>query len=218
MYIDFTNIFLLVVLDISFIIALMAKTGGIRLLGTITTFLLLVTTTEINVIFSLLILGFGIAHSFTDGFRNQGRYSYVLIVFGLCAVLVSSPLVLAEHNPAHTTSTNASNSSGGVGGGLPSVVERVELVEEVLEITNQPEIDVKGTDYVPGDIGKMQVYLTQGNNPITNATCLISALYPNMTFFIQQQLMLEANKTDFERLYFYGFVVPNVSGVYPVNA
>lgn len=210
MFIDFTNIFIGLLIVISGLIAIFSKEQTYRILGSIFVFLLLISETSIEPFFTLIIFGFLLAHSFRDNFKNIGRYSYVLLLI----IVLSSPVL------ANTHDLNVSSSAGG----LPSVVERVELVEEVLlvnqvlEVTNQPHADVKGTDYMPFDIGKLQVYLSIGNFPITNATCLASVLYPNMSFFLQDVLMLEANKTNFEGLYYYDFVVPNVTGVYPVNA
>lgn len=136
-----------------------------------------------------------------------------LLFIGLFMVLLTVGSALA--NPTNQTTPENDNQ------GIPqrvALVEEVLKVHEVLEITNQSEIDVKGTDYVPNDIGKLQVYLSVGDFPITTATCFASVLYPNMTYFIEHQLMLHANVTYFEGLYYYDFVVPETTGVYPVNA
>ena len=208
MYIDFTNVFTGFIIVVCGIVALFSREQLVRVFGTMGVFLLLLTTTSMNPFFVIVITLALAVHIFSDRFRNIGRYSYVLLA--LAILLISTPLVEASnHNDPDA------------GGGLPSVIERVELVEKVLEveqITKQPTIEVKGTDYVPGDVGKMQVYLAIGQLPITNATCLISALYPNMTYFIEKALMLEATQDDFQGLYYLDFLVPPTTGVYPVNA
>lgn len=146
---------------------------------------------------------------------NKGFFflsSSLLMVFFL--VLFTSMNVLAVPINESPSINNSDN-------GIPqriSLVEQVLLVNEVLEVTEQPAIDVTGTDYLPYDEGKLQVYLTVGDFPITTATCYASVLYPNMSYFIYSDLMLPANKTYFEGLYYLDFNVPNVTGVYPVNA
>jgi hypothetical protein len=132
---------------------------------------------------------------------------YVLAIVAV-AITISSGFVYADHQPNHADNNG--------------LVDRVELVEKVLEVerlTMQPSMNLLGTDYLPFDEGKLMSYLKVGENPITNATCYVSVLYPNMTYFINNQIMLDAsNINGFEGLYYYDFIVPNTTGIYPVNS
>ena len=120
--------------------------------------------------------------------------------------------------PALVLGANNDSNSGGSGGGLPDRVALVEKVLEVEHLTKQPQAEILGTDYLPNDEGKLQAYLKVGENPLENAVCYVSVLYPNMTYFIENQLMFDIAKPFFEGLYYYDFVVPFTTGVYPVNA
>lgn len=102
--------------------------------------------------------------------------------------------------------------------GIPQRVALVEKVLEVEKLTKQPQAEVLGTDYIPNDMGKLQAYLKVGEYPLESAVCHVSVLYPNMTYFIENQLMMSATPKYFEGLYYLDFLVPNVTGVYPVNA
>lgn len=108
------------------------------------------------------------------------------------------------------------NNNGNVG--IPQRVALVEKVLEVEQLTKQPQAELLGTDYLVGDTGKLQAYLKVGENPLENAVCYASVLYPNMTYFLENELMFDVGKPFFEGLYYYDFVVPNATGVYPVNA
>lgn len=100
---------------------------------------------------------------------------------------------------------------------LPSAVP--SFVREVGKVTGQPSLSLTGTDYQPFDDGKLMAYLKVGEYPLESAACYVDVLYPNMTHFISDQLMLSAAyRHHFEGLYYYDFSVPNVTGVYPVNA
>lgn len=94
----------------------------------------------------------------------------------------------------------------------------VRFVQEVGHVSSQPEMRLLGTDYLPGDAGKLQAFLTVGEYPLENASCFASVLYPDMSYFLQDILMTDVNKKYFEGLYYYDFTVPNVTGVYPVMA
>lgn len=162
-------------------------------------------------LFTALYLVFAAVHVHMKDNSNNSRlpFQYAILFLAVLAMPLNAELALANPN----------NSS--VGGGLPSVVERVELVEKVLEvekITKQPEFTLLGTDYQPGDEGKILAYVLEGNQPVTNALCLVSVLYPNNTVFIDNAMMSEFDNTAFSGMYYYDFLVPNITGVYAVAA
>ena len=95
-----------------------------------------------------------------------------------------------------------------------------EFVKEVGAVTRQPNINVQGTNYLIADQGKIMVFLAVGAYPIDNAACYVNVLKPDMTFFIENDLMFHYNTTgsEFQGLYYYDFTVPNITGVFPVEA
>ncbi len=100
-------------------------------------------------------------------------------------------------------------------------VDKVDLVERVLEVeqlTRQPSLTVTGTDYIIGDEGKIQAFVKEGEFAVTDATCFASALYPSMTYFIENQLMTEVNMPYFDGIHYLDFTTPNVTGIYVVTA
>lgn len=97
-------------------------------------------------------------------------------------------------------------------------VEKVKYVDEVLQVTSQPKLELMGTDYLPFDNGKLMSFISVGEYPVSNASCFVSVLYPDMSYFIQNYLMNRINKPYFVGGHYLDFVVPNVTGVYPVNA
>ena len=207
MYFDFTNVFYLLALVTVFFFALITENGGLRIGAHI---ILIVTFFNLfEPIFSAIYLGFASLHIMSGKRAEFGRLTYVLLACALLLTVSSGVVESSNHN--------VGNNSGGIPQRV-ALVEEVLLVKEVLEVSNQSAIDVTGTDYLPFDDGKLQVYLSVGDFPISTATCFVSALYPNMTYFIENQLMIHANNTYFEGLYYYDFTVPNVTGVYPVNA
>jgi hypothetical protein len=102
--------------------------------------------------------------------------------------------------------------------GIPQRVALVEKVLEVEKLTKQPVLDLKGTDYQPDDNGKILAYVLEGTQPITNAHCLVNVVYPDNSPFIVNGAMSEIPNSAFAGMYYYDFVVPNTTGVYPVTA
>lgn len=137
----------------------------------------------------------------------KGGFLAILAVFFIC-----TPFVLATHVEGHT------GNDSGQGGGLPSVVDRVALVEDVLNVQRLeryvgPNLFVGATEYQPGDPGKVFVQLTQEGSPLENSTCFGSLWYPNTTRFFFQQMMAGQE----EGIYYHDFTVPDTLGVYPLS-
>lgn len=133
-------------------------------------------------------------------------------LFTLFFVFLLLP-VLAMASSHAGGGTNDSNS-----GGLPSVVERVELVERVLHVDevdriNYPKMFVGGTEYEPLDPGKMFVQIDISGQPVVNASCFGTAWYPDTTVLFQDEPM---NYLD-RGIYFHDFTIPNTIGVFPVS-
>ena len=94
----------------------------------------------------------------------------------------------------------------------------VDFVETVLRVdrilSQPPDLDVAGTDYVPGEYGKIFLQLSDQGEPINNATCRLSVYYPNITLWVEDQAMIPAANG----LQYYPFVAPAINGVYMVTA
>lgn len=77
-------------------------------------------------------------------------------------------------------------------------------------------MEVHGTEYQAGDIAKPFIQLLDGvKQPIINASCFVSVLYPNQTIFINNALMSQQSTFGF---FYYDFICPDITGVYMVSA
>jgi len=138
------------------------------------------------------------------------------VIGALIGLILLVPLtavpIMADHAEGHTGTTPEGYEEA------PDMIIEIRELAAVRRITHQPNLQVLGTDYLTFDNGKLMSYLTQGGFPITNADCSISVLYPNMSLFIDDVHMDSVNQSNFEGLYYLDFTVPNITGVYPVNA
>jgi hypothetical protein len=77
-----------------------------------------------------------------------------------------------------------------------------------------PRMHVFGTEYSPGDEGKVFVQvLSDIYTPVDNAICNLNVYYPDNTKFINNEAMMGLGRG----LYFYNFIAPNTTGVYMVD-
>lgn len=81
---------------------------------------------------------------------------------------------------------------------------------------NSYKIQIHGTEYKPGERGKVFLQLLDSDNlPIENATCYCSIYYPDgFDKWKEDQFMTYTG----EGLYFYPFTTPYTEGVYMVSA
>lgn len=107
------------------------------------------------------------------------------------------------------------NSQNNNNNGLPTRIEYVENVNKVNKITNQPKLDVHGTEYTYFENAKTFIQLIEGNSAVNNATCFLTMYYPNMSYKFIDITMQKSN--DLNGIYFYDFTTENISGVYPLN-
>jgi len=148
--------------------------------------------------------------------ESKGRLAMVLLLL-IAIPLLSAPVVLgAPPNSCQSVENELFECQDSLS--TWKSANKIDKVREVEKITKQPAIDVLGTDYLPFDEGKLQAYLSVGDYPLETASCFVSVLYPNMTYFLENAYMFPVDKPYFEGLYYKDFVVPNVTGVYPVNA
>lgn len=91
-----------------------------------------------------------------------------------------------------------------------------------LDITymNNPvgNVNVHGTEYIAGDVGKLFLqFLDANNNAVNNSECFVSLWYPNDTILLNNTLMNKLQNAS-DGIYYKNFNVPNVAGVYPASA
>lgn len=144
---------------------------------------------------------------------------------------------LSCNNPLYTVSTTYSTTGQGeitfdcsnriIQSGTYNLVLRptqanTGAITGWLDLTymNNPNggLNVHGTEYVPGDIGKLFLqFLNANNSPVSNSECFLSLWYPNDTMIYNNSLMTKLNNA-MDGIYYYNFNVPNVAGVYPASA
>lgn len=91
-------------------------------------------------------------------------------------------------------------------------VAEVGRVEFTDKIVNQTKMSVGATEYEPFDATKVFLQLTEGEQPVNDATCYIDIFYPDGSFYINNQAMIHLNVSN--GLYFFPGIAPNVTGVY----
>ena len=99
--------------------------------------------------------------------------------------------------------------------GDPFLTKRGGTIEKTLESDGVLMSIVSRTEYVPDDDGQVIVELRDKQYAPINASCLSSILYPNKTYFFQDELMIgSVLGTEY-----MNFTVPLVDGVfeYSVN-
>lgn len=89
------------------------------------------------------------------------------------------------------------------------------FVRETVSPTGA-RIKVFGTEYVPSDEGRVFLQLLDENfNPIDNALCVMDLYYPDKTIWFYEAPMIWLNVS--KGLYYFDFIVPNITGVYMVT-
>jgi hypothetical protein len=73
---------------------------------------------------------------------------------------------------------------------------------------------VSGTEYFYGDLGKTVIQILDKNQHVLNGTCNQTILYHNSSVFLVSNL----SSKDAQGNYYDLFIIPQVSGVYTVNA
>ena len=162
--------------------------------------------TLIILLVSLLLIGTSINWLF-------GRSTLIGAILGLILIIPLSTMpIMADHTQGHTGTSPEGYEE------LPDMIIEIRELAGVRRITDQPKMNLLGTEYLPFDEGKLQAFISQGEFPIDDAACYASILFQNESYFLKNVLMTPVNKTFFEGLYTYDFIVPNITGIYPVMA
>jgi len=86
-----------------------------------------------------------------------------------------------------------------------------------LLVQRKPHMKLFGTEYSPGDSGRVFLQLLDEKfKPINNALCLISVYYPDKTEWFRNVSMFYLPGSD--GLYYFDFIAPADEGVYMVSA
>lgn len=107
-----------------------------------------------------------------------------------------------------------------------TIIETTDLIkndtETIIELVNESVYvaSVQGTDYSPGDNGRVFLKLIKDDLPINDEVCLITIHDPasikgSTSYLIYDGLM---NSIGEDGLYYYDFTVPDEEGVYMVSA
>lgn len=207
----FDNVILGVLLLFLLIIFFFVKNIGFNIVSALG-ILYILTLLEINV-FVLTIIGL-IMFIISYGFIKDVKINKIMVYYGvflIIGILLFSSSVMAKNNNNNGLGNNINLDNHGN-------INKVNKVDVVGKIESQPSMSITGTDYVVNDTGKLQAYLKVGEFPISDAICYANVLYPNMTYFINHTFMSPVNKKYFDGMYYLDFIVPNVTGVYPVTA
>ncbi len=90
-------------------------------------------------------------------------------------------------------------------------------INATINVTLPPkwEINVFGTEYSPGDEGRVFLQLLRDHEPVNNSLCVIDIYWPNKTVFIREAPMfyLEGSKG----LYYFDFLAPEEQGIYMLS-
>jgi len=117
---------------------------------------------------------------------DKNRFVEILLIFGIVALFG-----LNYYNPKQEYK-----------------LQNVTIVENESE---RYHMKVFGTEYLYGEVATTFLQLLDDNyEPVYNATCWINAYYPNNSVFIDDAMMARFK----EGLYYYDYVVPNISGIY----
>lgn len=78
------------------------------------------------------------------------------------------------------------------------------------------KLDFFGTEYQAGASGTIWLQLLRNYQPINDASCYVTAYYPDKSVYLNRTLM--SYLADSDGLYYYDFTVPSVQGVYMLSA
>lgn len=100
------------------------------------------------------------------------------------------------------------------------VAEPVAISEKVDRVYSKVEtlpvrIGIFGTEYQAGDSATTFIQLTRNYYPINNATCYLTAYYPDKTLLFNHVVMSYLLASD--GLYYYDYTVPSQLGVYMLS-
>jgi len=110
--------------------------------------------------------------------------------------------------------TNIINING-IGIEATKASENIYGEVKIIYIDKEPiTINVHGTEYKAGDLGKVFIQLLdESSQAVNDSSCYASVYYPNDEVYKYQQLMTYLD----EGLYDYDFDIPYTKGVYPIS-
>jgi hypothetical protein len=91
-------------------------------------------------------------------------------------------------------------------------------INKIYEKIRSSDIKIEffGTEYSPNQEAIIWLQLLRNYQPINDATCYITAYYPNKTIFLNNTLMFYLINSD--GLYYYDLITPDVTGVCMLSA
>ena len=101
--------------------------------------------------------------------------------------------------------------------GISRIETSTNSCQEISTLLNRADLTLFGTQYKPGESGKVFLQLLDSDDAaINDATCRVTAYYPNLTRFLDDEAMTLT--PDSNGLYFRNIVAPTTIGVYMVEA
>lgn len=175
-------------------------------------------------IFALLSLGENVTLNristtitFPDGTRRElsmeetaNSNEYRAFITDTYRVGVTYFTVRAESGVHYDTYTNQYE----VAAYNPDFVDVVNRVDELLY--QPPGMDFMGTYYEVLDYGKIFLQLVENDEAINNAVCDVTIYNPDNSVYLWRQTMSYVPESA--GLYYYDLIIPNVTGVYMLNA
>jgi hypothetical protein len=91
-----------------------------------------------------------------------------------------------------------------------------QWTEEIKNISSGVSINFFGTEYSPNEDGTIWLQLLRNYQSINNASCYITAYFPNKTKMLDSIMMNYLSDSD--GLYYYDLTIPEETGIYMLSA
>ena len=103
-------------------------------------------------------------------------------------------------------------------GSIDAIATDSDKISKILDKVKSSNVkfDVFGTEYSTNTQATIWLQYLKDFQPINNASCYMTAYYPNKTIYFSNTLMNYLASSD--GVYYYDFVTPSITGVYIVNA
>jgi hypothetical protein len=99
---------------------------------------------------------------------------------------------------------------------IADISKKTDKIIDIYSIISKPQLTIFGTDYQPNQNGTIWLQLLKNYEPINNASCFLTAYYPNKNIFLNNVLLNYLINSD--GIYYYDLVTPNQNGVYMLSA
>ena len=133
----------------------------------------------------------------------------------LIAFLLIFPTVLAKESKTLLKCEKKGKDWECVYEGVKCEITTNEIKCEIFETpfgSERKKVHIFGTEYEPGDQGRIFLQLLDSQQPVNNATCLIDLYYPDKTIWFDDAVMPYLEESD--GLYYFDLILPEQTGIY----